>query len=161
MAGRTPFRYSSNWTFEQFLERLFAHYIGYGIQSTGYRLNAIRGWLSMVGRTRALAELERFEDQAPTRDEAEIAKSLGMSKVSYRRLKQFVRSLEDDRPRETRPALTVFVSYKWDSGEHVAWVRRLAADLRAHGIDAVLDQWMVRLGRSLRISPVAMIRTRS
>jgi len=41
-----------------------------------------------------------------------------------------------------------FISYKWESGEHVAWVRGLAADLRASGIEAILDQWEVRLGES-------------
>jgi len=34
-----------------------------------------------------------------------------------------------------------FISYSHDSPEHSAWVLRLASELRAQGIDAVLDQW--------------------
>lgn len=41
---------------------------------------------------------------------------------------------------------TVFISYSWDNAEHKTWVRRLAGDLRAQGIDAWLDQWEVQLG---------------
>jgi TIR domain len=41
---------------------------------------------------------------------------------------------------------TVFISYSWDSADHRAWVRRLAGDLRAAGVDAWLDQWEVQLG---------------
>lgn len=44
--------------------------------------------------------------------------------------------------------LKVFVSYKWESEEHVAWVKRLAKDLRKSGIDAKLDQWEVKYGGS-------------
>ena len=39
--------------------------------------------------------------------------------------------------------LEVFISYKWEVGAHVSWVRRLAADLRSNGIEALLDQWEV------------------
>lgn len=41
---------------------------------------------------------------------------------------------------------TVFISYSWDDEEHRTWVRTLATDLRAKGVDAWLDQWEVRLG---------------
>lgn len=43
----------------------------------------------------------------------------------------------------------VFVSYAWDSEEHKEWVLELATNLRRHGVDAVLDQWDVRLGDAL------------
>uniref|UniRef100_A0AB33J2Y5 SEFIR domain-containing protein n=1 Tax=Prevotella sp. GTC17254 TaxID=3236794 RepID=A0AB33J2Y5_9BACT len=43
----------------------------------------------------------------------------------------------------------VFVSYAWDSEEHKEWVLKLAANLRHHGVDAILDQWDVRLGDDL------------
>ena len=43
---------------------------------------------------------------------------------------------------------TAFLSYKGESEEHSAWVRKLATDLCARGIDAILDQWEVRLGDS-------------
>jgi hypothetical protein len=41
---------------------------------------------------------------------------------------------------------TVFISYSWESDEHKDWVRKLAHDLRANGVDAWLDQWEVELG---------------
>jgi hypothetical protein len=34
-----------------------------------------------------------------------------------------------------------FISYSWDSEDHKAWVRNLAARLRADGVEAILDQW--------------------
>lgn len=44
---------------------------------------------------------------------------------------------------------SVFISYSHDSEEHRDWVLRLATDLRAWGVDAVLDQWDLRLGEDL------------
>jgi len=101
----------------------------------------------MAGRTKALESLAELERAAESDDEEEIAESLWMSRSSYKRLKKFARELPDDAIKR-RAALSVFVSYKWESNEHVAWVRNLAADLRAQGIDAILDQWEVRLGES-------------
>ena len=43
----------------------------------------------------------------------------------------------------------VFISYSHDSEEHKAWVRRLATDLRASGVDAVLDQWDLAPGQDI------------
>lgn len=144
---RTPFTIDPAWSFREFLDNLFAYYTTGGIQSTGYRLNAIRNWLSIAGRTKALESLAELERAAETEDDEEIAESLWMSGSSYKGLKKFARALPDDAT-ERRAALSAFVSYKWESGKHVAWVRSLAADLRAHGIDAILDQWEVRLGES-------------
>ena len=45
---------------------------------------------------------------------------------------------------------TVFVSYSHDNDEHKAWVLKLATDLRSHGVNAILDQWDLRLGTDLR-----------
>ena len=41
-----------------------------------------------------------------------------------------------------------FISYKWESDNHVAWVETFARDLRRRGIDAMLDKWEVGLGQS-------------
>jgi hypothetical protein len=43
----------------------------------------------------------------------------------------------------------VFVSYSWDDEEHKAWVAGLATELRANGIEAILDQWDVVPGDHL------------
>lgn len=45
---------------------------------------------------------------------------------------------------------TVFVSYSHDNEQHKAWVLKLATDLRSHGVDAILDQWDLRIGSDLR-----------
>lgn len=145
--SRYPFTINPLWSFEELINEVFSYYRGGGIQSTGYRLLAIRSWLSMVGRTKALEAIEKLERTAETDTDAELAASLWMSETSYKRLKGFVRNLPDDS--EERPApVKAFISYKWESGEHVAWVRTLAADLRSRGIEAILDQWEVRLGDS-------------
>jgi hypothetical protein len=44
--------------------------------------------------------------------------------------------------------INVFISYKWQDDAHNRWVERLATDLRLAGINAVLDQWEVKLGDS-------------
>jgi hypothetical protein len=36
---------------------------------------------------------------------------------------------------------TVFISYSWDDEAHKEWVRQLATQLRADGVDARLDHW--------------------
>jgi hypothetical protein len=43
----------------------------------------------------------------------------------------------------------VFISYSHDDEQHRAWVLRLATDLRVGGVDAVLDQWDLRLGQDI------------
>ncbi|MGH7949444.1 MAG: toll/interleukin-1 receptor domain-containing protein [Candidatus Binataceae bacterium] len=53
----------------------------------------------------------------------------------------------------------VFVSYCWESGEHVAWVRALAERLLLNGIDVVLDQWSLSLGDSTTLFIEEAIRT--
>ncbi len=145
MGYRAPFRMDPTRSFAEFLEQLYSYYRGGGIQSTGYRLNAIRTWLSMVGRNRAGKALDELEGAAETNDAAEMAKSLWMSKQSYVGLRRFVRDLPME---EDEATVEAFISYGWESGEHVAWVRKLAADLRKERINAVLDQWEVKLGDS-------------
>lgn len=43
----------------------------------------------------------------------------------------------------------VFVSYSHDSDEHRGWVLQLATRLRSDGVDVILDQWDMNLGRNL------------
>lgn len=44
----------------------------------------------------------------------------------------------------------VFISYSHDSEEHEAWAAKLASDLRSHGVNAIFDQWDLRIGKDLR-----------
>lgn len=45
------------------------------------------------------------------------------------------------------PRPKVFLSYSWTSQEHMDWVLQLAADLRANGVDAILDKWHLKEGQ--------------
>lgn len=40
----------------------------------------------------------------------------------------------------------VFISYSWDDEEHKEWVLKLSADLRAKGIETILDRYHLRTG---------------
>ena len=70
-----------------------------------------------------------------------------MSIRSWRDLKKFAKQLPEDAPVGVRP-LKAFVSYKWETKKHAAWVEKFAAALRVRGIEAILDQWEVKLGNS-------------
>ena len=43
----------------------------------------------------------------------------------------------------------VFISYSWDGEAHQKWVLNLATKLRENGIDAILDQWELELGKPI------------
>ena len=43
----------------------------------------------------------------------------------------------------------VFFSYSWDDEAHKNWVLNLATKLRESGIDAILDQWELELGKPI------------
>lgn len=47
---------------------------------------------------------------------------------------------------ETLGPPNAFVSYTHENPDHKRWVAQLATDLRAHGVDAQLDQWDLQLG---------------
>lgn len=44
-----------------------------------------------------------------------------------------------------------FISYSHDSAEHKAWVLKLASDLRAIGVDIILDQWDLVPGQDISL----------
>jgi hypothetical protein len=44
-----------------------------------------------------------------------------------------------------------FISYSHDSSAHKDWVLKLASDLRAKGVDVVLDQWDLVLGQDVTL----------
>jgi hypothetical protein len=44
-----------------------------------------------------------------------------------------------------------FISYSHDSPEHSSWVLKLASDLRAIGVDVVLDQWDLSAGQDISL----------
>lgn len=43
----------------------------------------------------------------------------------------------------------VFISYSWDDETHKEWVLKFATYLREKGIEAILDQWEIKLGEPL------------
>lgn len=53
-------------------------------------------------------------------------------------------------PTSTSKPPKVAISYSWDDEQHKKWVLKLATDLRALGIDIILDVWDgMKLGKSL------------
>jgi hypothetical protein len=143
-ANAMTFAIDPAWSFRVFLDKLYDSYVGSGIQSTGRRLNVIRLWLSMAGRARAMHGLSEVEKEF---GKEKIAEVLWMSERSWKDLKAFAKSLPDDAPLSDKP-IKAYVSYKWESKEHSFWVEKLSTALRARGIQAVLDQWEVKLGDS-------------
>ena len=81
MGYRTPCRINPTWTFRGFLQELFTHYIGGGIQSKGYRLNAMRGRMSMAGRAQLVEALRQYERYVGVDDDVEIEQSLSMTRA--------------------------------------------------------------------------------
>jgi TIR domain len=132
------------WSFRVFLDKLYDYYTGSGVQSTGRRLGVIRLWLSMAGRSRAVRGLEEIEKEF---GKDKIADTMNISKRTWTDLKAFAKSLPNDAPLDEK-LMRAFVSYKWESKEHSAWVEKLSRALRARGIEALLDQWEVKLGES-------------
>ncbi|WP_315766868.1 MULTISPECIES: toll/interleukin-1 receptor domain-containing protein [unclassified Bradyrhizobium] len=132
------------WSFRVLLDKVYTYYVGSGIESTGRRLGVVRMWLSMAGRSRAIQSLDEIEEEFG-KDGA--AGALNISQRTWSRLRAFAKSLPNDAPPHEKP-VRAFVSYKWESKTHLAWVERLAFALRARGIEAILDQWEVRFGES-------------
>jgi hypothetical protein len=56
---------------------------------------------------------------------------------------------EDRSGRFTAPR--AFISYSHDSPEHKSWVLKLASDLRAIGVDVILDQWDLVPGQDVSL----------
>ena len=44
----------------------------------------------------------------------------------------------------------VFISYSHDDQDHMNWVLKLATNLRSHGVDVILDQFDLRIGKDIR-----------
>jgi hypothetical protein len=139
-----PFSMDPAWSFRELLYNVYGYYTGSGVESTGRRLSIVRMWLSMMGRTRAVRDLEEFEI---SNGKDNIPERLKISKRTWTNLKAFAKSLPEAE-NVTKAPLRAFISYKWDTKEHLAWVEKLAAALRASGIDALLDRWEVKLGES-------------
>jgi TIR domain len=72
---------------------------------------------------------------------------MNIAKRTWTGLKAFAKSLPNDAPSDGK-VTRAFISYKWESEDHLAWVQKLAEALRARGIDALLDRWEVKLGES-------------
>lgn len=52
----------------------------------------------------------------------------------------------------------LFVSYSWTSSNHVEWVMQLATDLRANGVDAIVDLWHLKEGQDAHSFMEQMVR---
>ena len=75
-------------------------------------------------------------------------KRLGARDIYLSSVKQILVLIKKMASSVMRPPLKVFISYKWQDDPHNKWVEQFATDLRASGIDAILDRWEVRFGDS-------------
>lgn len=72
---------------------------------------------------------------------------------SKKLLKEFERSKEllgakpKTKDKDKNPVC--FISYSWDSEEHINWVRQLAENLQQNGVNTILDQWDLRPGMDI------------
>jgi serine/threonine protein kinase len=79
-----------SWDFEELVRHCWTAYIGRGVESTGRRLNIMRTWGAMVGRERAVFELDRFVKAEGGWDRA--AETAGAAKSSLKSLRnEFLR----------------------------------------------------------------------
>lgn len=62
-------------------------------------------------------------------------------------------SVRPHNPPMTTTAPKVFFTYSHDSEPHKDWVLALSTRLVANGVDAILDQWDLTLGVSVRPTP--------
>lgn len=86
---------------------------------------------------------------APNLDGPPIAVDFFGKSEPYERLLASIRThTGQGKSNMLKEALKVFISYKWEDDSHNKWVEKFATDLRAAGINAILDRWEVRFGDS-------------
>ncbi|WP_197426040.1 toll/interleukin-1 receptor domain-containing protein [Erythrobacter sp. CCH5-A1] len=52
----------------------------------------------------------------------------------------------------------LFISYSWTDSSHVEWVIQLGTDLRANGVEAIIDQWYLKEGQDAHSFMEQMVR---
>lgn len=52
----------------------------------------------------------------------------------------------------------LFISYSWTDSPHVDWVIQLGTDLRASGVEAIIDQWYLKEGQDAHSFMEQMVR---
>ena len=82
-----------SWTLTEALDATYRFWGGYGIETRGRRLNYVRHWAGVVGRTRALSELQNLVTVSGGREKA--AKKLGIAPSTLVRLEKYFRRLPD------------------------------------------------------------------
>ncbi len=64
-------------------------------------------------------------------------------------IRYYILKMKSDLINTQQIAPKVFISYKHESHSHNEWVKKLAKDLRKHGINALIDEWEIDLGESI------------
>ncbi len=73
------------WSFPEALAACWQAYVGSGIESSGRRLTLLRQWAEMVGRDRALSELDAYV--AEHKDTGAAARTIGVQPSTLKRLR--------------------------------------------------------------------------
>lgn len=81
------------WTFEQTVQAAW-HVYSSPMQFAGYRINAIKAWGNVVGKTEALRKFKEFVTENGTKKKA--AESAGMSYSTLRGIERFYENLPED-----------------------------------------------------------------
>lgn len=94
-----------NWSFVDAVEAALESYVGYGIQSKGYRNNYLKSWGSVVGRTRALNGIDEFIRVWGTVEKA--AQALGVAPSTLKNLRRYYFDLPRNDQRNLEPLAVV------------------------------------------------------
>jgi hypothetical protein len=93
--------------------------------------------------------VEMFRPSINTAIERAIAYNKRMREHARRVLGESPSTSAVQNPNTVGVMKSAFISYSWDNDAHLEWVRRLAARLRADGVDVSIDRWATVPGDQL------------
>jgi len=146
-----------DWTLEQVVREARKAYIGGGITSRGYRNSVIKVWANMVGKKRALTEIQELINHRENKKSA--AQALGMSLSTFNRFLQEIRALPDP-PKTRKP--TIFLCH---GSQDKPRVRDLYKKLIAHGYEVWFDEvnliggqdWDFEIQKAVRSTDIVIV----
>jgi hypothetical protein len=118
-----------NWNFEEAVQAVYNFYNGDGVMARGRQYNVLRNWGNVVGKKRALGDLQNYIRKCKTKKNA--AMELGVSVRTLRSLELFFEDLPEKK-------FDVALSF---AGEEREYVEKVAASLFRTGINVFYDQY--------------------
>lgn len=134
------------WTFTEALEAAWEAYQGGVELGTTNRLRVLSNWANMVGRTRAIHELNSWVESEGSQV-SEKWRQVLLTSNSIRLLrKRFQQMPEYNGGLTLQSTPSIFISHNWSDKE---FARRLAHDLQLAGVKVWIDELEIKLGDSL------------